>query len=770
RGLRLDRSRWIALAGVFVGLNLYTYLAARLFPLVIAVFFIYIVIADRDQRKRHIIQFVLLTQCAILIFLPLGIYFIGHPAAFMTRIQQVAPHADQAAALIDNLGRALGMFFISGDPYIRFNEPLRPLFPVVLGLLFVIGLVVAFIGIFRSRNPRRRFAYFAIVIATLLMLLPTALAVNEITPSNLRAIGLMPLVFVFPALGAWRLIKSFAPVIPSEARNLSVYQRAARKVIEISRRFALRNGQQPVHFNPRPIISVLLTALMIDASVSYFGQYVHEPQLYIQSDGDLADISTVLNHTDTSQDQVYIAALHYRHPTVAALANSYSDFKWLSGNKIVVMPNRSATWFFARLAQPDQQWLNRFLPPSSLAAAPLAPDGQTDYRVYHLAAPPAIKPQVEMKMNFGNVIQLLGYDREGDAESGQTASVTLYWRILNRPDRGDYSTFIQLRDDAGFEWGQAGSFDYPSEEWTPGEVIINRIDAPIGAGAPPGDYELRLGWYSQAANQRLNIIAEDGSFGGTVARLAPIKINRPAAPPDVSALGMGRRVGAELAAGLELLGYSQETAVVHQGERFFFTLFWQSHALLKEEPVSIQLQSSDQTIPLTSTLRLHLTEWLPNEVRADRYGLRAPPDTPPGTYTLTVAIGSGSSTGLGTIEVLKTDRILVEPQIDHRVNMMFGDAIELVGYNIDPIHLTLIWRSIKSIDQDYTVFTHVLDQSGQQIGGQDNQPVNGTYPTSRWSPGEYVIDQYDIKTDNTLEVGLYDPETGARLGPTVRLK
>ncbi len=39
------------------------------------------------------------------------------------------------------------------------------------------------------------------------MLLPTALAVNEITPSNLRAIGMMPLVFVFPALGVWWVIQ-----------------------------------------------------------------------------------------------------------------------------------------------------------------------------------------------------------------------------------------------------------------------------------------------------------------------------------------------------------------------------------------------------------------------------------------------------------------------------------------------------------------------------------------------------------------------------------
>ncbi|NTU63248.1 MAG: hypothetical protein HGB05_07560 [Chloroflexi bacterium] len=67
----------------------------------------------------------------------------------------------------------------------------------------------------------------------------------------------------------------------------------------------------------------------------------------------------------------------------------------------------------------------------------------------------------------------------------------------------------------------------------------------------------------------------------------------------------------------------------------------------------------------------------------------------------------------------------------------------------------------------------MLDRSGQQIAGKDNQPVNGTYPTSHWMPGEYVVDEYVIPTteqDVALEVGLYDPETGVRLGETIRLK
>ena len=66
------------------------------------------------------------------------------------------------------------------------------------------------------------------------------------------------------------------------------------------------------------------------------------------------------------------------------------------------------------------------------------------------------------------------------------------------------------------------------------------------------------------------------------------------------------------------------------------------------------------------------------------------------------------------------------------------------------IRLTLIWRALKPVDQNYTVFTHVIDQLGKQIAGQDNQPVNGTYPTSRWMPGEYVIEAVSELDDDGI--------------------
>ena len=176
--------------------------------------------------------------------------------------------------------------------------------------------------------------------------------------------------------------------------------------------------------------------------------------------------------------------------------------------------------------------------------------------------------------------------------------------------------------------------------------------------------------------------------------------------------------------------------------------------------------------------RYPFSRWRGNEIVADRYGPRVPVDAPPGAYSVEAAVGNARPIELGDLTIEKTDRVWTEPPVDHRLEAKLDESVELVGYNIEQtsgsIRLRLIWRALKSIDVDYTVFTHVLDPTGAQIGGQDNQPMQGTYPTSWWAAGEYVVDPYDIKTrapsqGYTLEVGMYDPETGARLGAALNL-
>ncbi|NTU63512.1 MAG: hypothetical protein HGB05_08935, partial [Chloroflexi bacterium] len=699
RGLRLNRWGWIILAGMLIGLNLYTYLAARLFPAAMAAIFFFFIAFDRGQRKLRMIQFLVVTLAALIVFAPLGVYFLNNTDAFLTRIQQVAPRGDQVTALLENVGRALGMFFLGGDPYIRFNLPGRPLFSLAWGVLFFSGLILTVIGMLRGRTVWRRTAYFSTIAVTFIMLLPTALAVNEITPSNLRAIGMMPLVFVFPALGVWWIAKSLWTRMNTDEFRL-----------------VLNRQRSYIHW-------IVLSVLLLGAAETvwtYFRVYVNEPELYVQSDGDLADIAHWLNTHDSGGEPVYLAALHYRHPTVAALSEKHGDLRSIAANRAIVLPDGPGYLFFSRLGLPDEQWLQKVLPDTALLDQPLAPDGETNYRLYHLDAQPVVTPQVKMEVNFGNAIELIGYDvehshPERSAAESKDASITLYWRVLNKPDRGDYSTFAQLRDARGFPWGKGGSFDYPAEQWTPGEIIVNRLDVPIAVGAPPGDYELRVGWFSPETNQRLNVVASDGSFGGTVARLTPIPIEQ--VTTDAAQLNIGTRLDREVIPGLKLLGYTQETSEAQTGAPIYVTLYWQRAMPLNNERFILQLalcscaNQPRTTTALTTTLpgqgAYSFDQWQPGEILADRYRLRVPFDVPSGEYTLEVTPGSSEPIELGAVNVWQGDRMLEEPPIEQRMSVQLSDAIELAGYNLartgEALQLTLIWKSLKTIDEDYTV-------------------------------------------------------------------
>ena len=108
------------------------------------------------------------------------------------------------------------------------------------------------------------------------------------------------------------------------------------------------------------------------------------------------------------------------------------------------------------------------------------------------------------------------------------------------------------------------------------------------------------------------------------------------------------------------------------------------------------------------------------------------------------------------------------------LNAEFADGITLRAYEVRPaaegVHVTLFWQASAPVSQDYTVFVHLLDSAGVLRAQQDNPPVRGTYPTSGWTPGQIVVDRYDIITPSDLEAGHYRFEVGLYDAHGVRVR
>jgi len=757
RGSDLVRTGWLLLAGLFCGLTAYTYLAARAFPIPLAAALLALVAADGRRRRLRLTQSAIFIGAAALVLTPLAHYWLTHPGSFMTRARQVA--ADNWGDAWHGLLACLKMFFIRGDPYIRFNLPDRPLFSPLVAGLFVLGLgtgIWRLVHLLRASKDRHRpvslAAHVFLLISIPVMILPSALATDEITPSNLRTVGLLPFVYAFPALGVWTLA--------------AVVRRLLARRVRLTR-FLLPAANL-----------LLLGALGVSVAQTYL-TWASSPSLYYAADGDLADVAGYLNRTgDSPSTTPYVASQHYRHPTLAFLADDYEAVRWLVGGRTLVFPPEgNALLLIPRSAAENLDWIRSLLSEDALAAAPLGPDGAPSFHAYRVGATAAPTPARRQGVNLGHVAQLLGYEVTNQPRSGERVDIAVWWRVTGAADQPDYRAVARVADRWGSTWGETQPLHYPSEQWTEGELIVDHLSIPITPGAPPGDYVVRFGLYAPGADARLPVLDDGGAYAGLYGEL-PVRVARAETPVSPEKLGIETMLDAAVD-GLTLLGSRVDSTTTRPGEALHATLFWRAGDGPRP-PYELSLQLGERTLYRGAPVHdaYPFSEWMPGEVVADRYDPRLPLDTSPGKHPLTLHVGELESFDLAEITVHATDRTFRVPPISHPLTVTLGDQVELLGYDVssasvapgETLTLTLTWRALTEMSTDYTVFTHLVAPDGTMTGQQDRQPVAGSYPTSLWASREVVTDVYSIPVsaaaapgEHRLEAGMYVAETGTRL-------
>ena len=117
---------------------------------------------------------------------------------------------------------------------------------------------------------------------------------------------------------------------------------------------------------------------------------------------------------------------------------------------------------------------------------------------------------------------------------------------------------------------------------------------------------------------------------------------------------------------------------------------------------------------------------------------------------------------------------------DTRLEARLAGQVELTGFSLDqaallrgaPAQLTLFWKLLRPVDEDYKVFVHLRDHAGRTVAQADHVPSEElvALPTSTWREGEVVPDVSYLKVsadtspgEYQLLVGLYNPETLERL-------
>lgn len=768
-GFRKWRWGWFILGGVFLGLAAYTYLAVRIFPILLFISFVPLVF-NRHTARYRAAQLTIFGVTAILVALPLLLFFMNNPDTFWIRITQVAP-VDGAPDLVETYLRTLSMFFLVGDPYIRFNIPNEPLFAWIWGGLLLVGWLLLLLRWRRWWYDWQKSAVLLLLLNPFIMVLASSLAVNEIVPSNLRAIGLMPFIFFLPAVGLVYLLEQLAGLLRRPDLAITAYLR----------RLHLLAGYD---INYSFVVILILLVGGITTGRSYFVTWAENNQLFYATDTDLVETAAYLNKQVDQSIPTYVAARHYRHPTLAFLSDHYDQLKWLPQSAALVFPTGGPARYLFPHSSPPPDWAASYLPEP--AAAPAGPDGLPVFTAYYLQEPPEIVLDRPVQANLDNQIRLFGYEVQPGAQ-GETIPLLLHWQIDGGPSPG-LRPFVHLEDSQGYRWSQVETFAYPSEQWTAGETILQRVDVPVPPGTPPGNYRLRVGIFNDETGHRLPHLDEEGRYAGDSVYLEPVTVVAGPPPDPLPEAPFGRPV--VIRPGLAWLGYALPDRTVGQGENLDLALWWSATESQPDLTIRLELIRRDNTGRILQDSRpgqgtFPFSAWQPPLFFIDRLNPAIPPTFPAGEYGLYLRLLDENgdtlfSETLGGVTLIETERSFTLPAVSRPLSANLGNEIALRGYELDELepgryHLSLVWQALQTPAEDYTVFVHVLNPDGTCCPWQaDQYPVAGTYPTGRWLPGEVVIDQYEIMLPPDLpaglyplEVGLYIAETGRRLVVTI---
>ena len=229
KGLREKRIVPALISGFFFGFGFYTYISYRFVVLIMAaVFTCWWLIYKKEETQKKFLK--ISAFCLLITFivaLPIGIYFLKNPQDFLGRAGGVSIFNSKAP--IYNLGKSiilhLSMFNLQGDGNWRHNLAGSPelLWPV--GIFFLIGIILSIKNLtvsFKNKNYSQ-FSIYCLLFTWFISMLLSGFLSSEGIPHALRVIGVIPVVFIFAALGTEWVLKKLKNFFKTKSQLIIFY-------------------------------------------------------------------------------------------------------------------------------------------------------------------------------------------------------------------------------------------------------------------------------------------------------------------------------------------------------------------------------------------------------------------------------------------------------------------------------------------------------------------------------------------------------------------
>jgi hypothetical protein len=119
------------------------------------------------------------------------------------------------------------------------------------------------------------------------------------------------------------------------------------------------------------------------------------------------------------------------------------------------------------------------------------------------------------------------------------------------------------------------------------------------------------------------------------------------------------------------------------------------------------------------------------------------------------------------------------PVVDQPVDVFFGPAVHLIGYDLvvgEQLEINLYWETSGRPRIPYTVFIHLLDETGELVAQSDSMPQDNRLPMTCWRPGDYVTDSHTLPLAGlpagsySIRLGVYDLATLEQPAPPIELE
>ena len=457
-----------ALAGLFAGLSLHTYMAARAVPIFFVLFTVYLFLFHRPLALRQRWGLLIFWAVFILVASPLVYYLMSNPEAEV-RISEVdAPLRllldGDFRPVLENALKIAAMFGFDGDPLWRQNVAGRPVFDPILAVLFYSGVALS---IWRWRD--KRYAFLLLWLAT--AIIPSLVTIDA--PSSIRIINLLPILMLYPL------------VVIHSVPHLSTFR-----------------DKLSTELTTRLLAIGLALLLVVTAASTITGLWriwpANEEVRFVWQ----AALTEAAAYLDSSPDNGPVAVGGWTPETMdpptmdLTLRREDLSIRYFDPAQSLILP-----------ASPAGQTIRVVTPGILPLAEPLRDllasweQAKGEFVLYEVPARMMITPEFPAAVEFGDELIWRGYDVIEGCNEGRACVLAVYWQVKAIPD-GPRRLFLHAVDGTETPIAQDDRLGAPAGHWQPGDMIIQLLMLPETTG------DLRLGVYNPDDGRRL--ISETG--------------------------------------------------------------------------------------------------------------------------------------------------------------------------------------------------------------------------------------------------------------------